>query len=60
MQPSRPPIGLQLTQAARTVSQAFDEALERVGGTRPVWLTLLNLKIHRPVHLDWSTSRKWS
>jgi MarR family transcriptional regulator for hemolysin len=50
MQPFRPPIGLQLTQAARTVSRAFDEALDRVGGTLPVWLIVLNLKIHRPGH----------
>ncbi|WP_042409981.1 MarR family winged helix-turn-helix transcriptional regulator [Streptacidiphilus carbonis] len=48
MQPFRPPIGLQLAQTARTVSRAFDEALERAGGTLPVWLILLNLKIHRP------------
>jgi MarR family transcriptional regulator for hemolysin len=48
MQPFRSPIGLQLAQAARTVSRAFDEALERAGGTLPVWLILLNLKIHRP------------
>ncbi len=44
------PIGLQLTQAARTVSRAFDEALEQAGGTLPVWLILLNLTINRPPH----------
>lgn len=49
MQPCAP-IGLRLTQAARTVSRAFDEALEQAGGTLPVWLILLNLKIHRPAH----------
>src|SRR6516162_8161001 len=42
----RVPIGLQLSQAARTVSRAFDEA----GGTLPVWLILLNLKIRRPAN----------
>jgi MarR family transcriptional regulator, transcriptional regulator for hemolysin len=44
----RSPIGLQLSHAARTVSRAFDDALDEVGGTLPIWLILLNLKIHRP------------
>jgi MarR family transcriptional regulator, transcriptional regulator for hemolysin len=44
----RPPIGLQLSHAARVVSRAFDDALDAAGGTLPVWLVLLNLKIHRP------------
>lgn len=44
------PIGLRLTQAARTVERAFDEALAQAGGTLPVWLVLLNLKIHRPAN----------
>ncbi len=48
MRPFRLPIGLQLGQAARAVSQAFDEALEEAGGSLPVWLILLNLKIRRP------------
>lgn len=42
------PIGLRLNQAARTVERAFDEALAAAGGTLPVWLILLNLKIRRP------------
>jgi len=42
------PIGLRLSQAARAVSRAFDEALADAGGSLPVWLILLNLKIHRP------------
>ena len=46
--PARLPIGLQLSQTARTVSRAFDEVLEEAGGTLPVWLILLNLKIHKP------------
>jgi MarR family transcriptional regulator for hemolysin len=46
----RPPIGLRLSQAARTVSRAFGEALDEAGGTLPVWLILLNLKIHRPAN----------
>jgi MarR family transcriptional regulator for hemolysin len=42
------PIGLRLNQAARTVERAFDEALAEAGGTLPVWLILLNLKIRKP------------
>lgn len=44
------PIGLQLTQAARTVGRAFDEALDQAGGSLPVWLILLNLAVKRPPH----------
>lgn len=46
--PPRLPVGLQLSQAARTVSRAFEDALGAAGGTLPVWLILLNLKIHKP------------
>jgi MarR family transcriptional regulator, transcriptional regulator for hemolysin len=42
------PIGLRLNQAARTVGRAFDEALAGAGGSLPVWLILLNLKVRRP------------
>src|SRR6202035_5590993 len=42
------PIGLRLAQASRTVERAFDEALAEAGGSLPVWLVLLNLKIRRP------------
>jgi MarR family transcriptional regulator, transcriptional regulator for hemolysin len=44
------PIGLRLNQVARAVERAFDEALAQAGGTLPVWLVLLNLKIHRPAN----------
>jgi MarR family transcriptional regulator, transcriptional regulator for hemolysin len=44
------PIGLRLSQAARAVERAFDKALAEAGGTLPVWLILLNLKIHKPVN----------
>jgi MarR family transcriptional regulator for hemolysin len=44
------PIGLRLNQASRVVERAFDEALAEAGGTLPVWLILLNLKIHRPAN----------
>ena len=42
------PIGLRLSQAARAVERAFDDALGEAGGTLPVWLILLNLKIREP------------
>ena len=42
------PIGLRLSQAARVVGRAFDEALAAAGGSLPFWLILLNLKIRRP------------
>ena len=44
MRPARIPIGLQLTQASRAVSRAFDDALAAAGGSLPVWLVLLSLK----------------
>jgi MarR family transcriptional regulator for hemolysin len=44
MRPARTPVGLHLTQAARRVSRAFDDALAGAGGSLPVWLVLLNLK----------------
>jgi MarR family transcriptional regulator for hemolysin len=44
------PLGLRLNQAARTVERAFDEALAAAGGTLPVWLVLLNLKVRRPAN----------
>src|ERR1700678_1046649 len=46
--PTQLPIGLHLASAARTVRRAFDEALADAGGSLPVWLVLLNLKIRRP------------
>jgi MarR family transcriptional regulator, transcriptional regulator for hemolysin len=47
VRPTRPPLGLSLARAARVVSRAFDEALAAAGGSLPVWLVLLNLKIGR-------------
>ena len=44
------PIGLRLNQTARTVERAFDDALGEVGGTLPVWLILLNLKLRKPAN----------
>jgi MarR family transcriptional regulator, transcriptional regulator for hemolysin len=48
--PLQPPIGLNLASAARIVRRAFDEALAEAGGSVPVWLVLLNLKIRRPAN----------
>jgi MarR family transcriptional regulator, transcriptional regulator for hemolysin len=47
--PRTPPIGLHLAGAARVVGRAFDEALGEAGGSMPVWLVLLNLKMRRQV-----------
>src|SRR6202012_2037995 len=44
------PMGLRLNQAARAVGRAFDEALAAAGGSLPVWLVLLNLKVRRPAN----------
>ncbi len=44
MRPARIPIGLQLTQAARAVGRAFDDALTEAGGSLPTWLVILSLK----------------
>jgi MarR family transcriptional regulator for hemolysin len=44
------PIGLDLSHTARVVSRAFDEALDAAGGTLPIWLILLNLKVNRPAN----------
>ena len=47
MRPTSAPIGLTLARAARVVSRAFDDALAEAGGSLPMWLVLLNLKIGR-------------
>src|ERR1700749_1400817 len=47
--PRTPPVGLHLAAAARTVSRAFDDALGEAGGSMPVGLVLLNLKMRRQV-----------
>jgi MarR family transcriptional regulator for hemolysin len=48
--PAELPIGLRLNQTARAVERAFDEALGEVGGTLPIWLILLNLKLRKPAN----------
>jgi MarR family transcriptional regulator, transcriptional regulator for hemolysin len=45
VRPARTPIGLYLTHASRAISRAFDDALAEAGGSLPVWLVLLNLKM---------------
>jgi len=45
MRPQQTPIGLHLTRVARDVGRAFDAAMADVGGSLPVWLILLNLKV---------------
>lgn len=42
--PVGPPLGSKLANTAKTVSQAFDDALAAVGGSRPSWLVLMSLK----------------
>lgn len=42
--PARPPIGQHLTQVAKVVSRAFDDALAQAGGSLPMWLVLISLK----------------
>jgi MarR family transcriptional regulator, transcriptional regulator for hemolysin len=42
--PAQTPIGLELAGVARDVGRAFDTALARAGGSRPMWLVLLSLK----------------
>ena len=38
------PVGLRLSQAARAVGRAFDEALAEAGGSLPVWVVFISLK----------------
>ncbi|HEY3776220.1 MAG TPA: MarR family winged helix-turn-helix transcriptional regulator [Solirubrobacteraceae bacterium] len=47
MRPEQTPVGLRLARASRLVGRAFDDALGEAGGSLPVWLVLLNLKIRR-------------
>jgi len=48
VRPDPLPIGLRLSQTARVVGRSFDDTLQQAGGSLPVWLILLNLKIRRP------------
>jgi MarR family transcriptional regulator for hemolysin len=42
--PPQLPIGLAVTRAAKTLSQAFEARLAAEGGSLPVWLVLLAVK----------------
>jgi MarR family transcriptional regulator for hemolysin len=42
--PDKPPIGLVVSRAAKTLSRAFEEALAGAGGSQPVWSILLALR----------------
>jgi MarR family transcriptional regulator for hemolysin len=41
--PKETPIGLLLSQTAKRLSRAFDDALAAVGGSLPMWLILVSL-----------------
>jgi MarR family transcriptional regulator, transcriptional regulator for hemolysin len=41
------PIGVQLASVARAVERSFEAVLAESGGSIPVWLVLLNLKLRR-------------
>ena len=45
--PTRQPIGLHLAEVAKVVSRAFDDALAAAGGSRPIWLVLISLKLQQ-------------
>jgi MarR family transcriptional regulator for hemolysin len=47
LRPEQTPIGLHLARTARIVGRAFDDALEAVDGSLPVWLVLLHLKLRQ-------------
>ena len=40
-----PPIGRHLHWVARIVQRSFNDALETAGGSQPVWLILLSVKV---------------
>jgi MarR family transcriptional regulator for hemolysin len=42
--PPRPPIGLTLARASKSVGRAFEDALAAAGGSTSTWLVLLSLK----------------
>ncbi|SRR5713226_2114643 len=45
--PVRPPIGLQLARTSKVVSRAFGGVLAEAGGSLPVWLVLISLKMRQ-------------
>ncbi|HEX6222067.1 MAG TPA: MarR family winged helix-turn-helix transcriptional regulator, partial [Acidimicrobiia bacterium] len=49
----QPPIGRHLHWVARIVQKGFDAALQDAGGSMPVWLILLSVKVK-----DFDTQRE--
>ena len=45
--PTRQPIGQHLAEVGKVVSRAFDDALAQAGGSRPIWLVLISLKLEQ-------------
>lgn len=45
--PARQPIGQHLAEVAKVVTRAFDDALAEAGGSRPIWLVLISLKLQQ-------------
>lgn len=43
--PDKPPVGLVVSRAARTLGRAFERVMADAGGSQPVWLILLGLRI---------------
>src|SRR5258706_13822135 len=53
MKPTTTPIGLQLANASKAVSRAFNDRLAEAGGSVPVWLIVSSLKSNeRRTQLD--------
>ena len=46
--PRQRPIGLVVASTAKRLGRAFDDALAQAGGSLPVWLILVALKLQRP------------
>jgi MarR family transcriptional regulator, transcriptional regulator for hemolysin len=44
MQPTGPPVGVQLAITSKAVARAFGAALAEAGGSMPTWLVLRSLK----------------
>lgn len=43
--PAARPIGLEVAATAKAVTRAFNDALAEEGGTQPMWLILMSLKV---------------
>lgn len=45
--PAKPPVGLLLSRVSRAVGREFDAALAEVGGSVPMWLIMISLKLKK-------------